>query len=101
MQPKIINTSQFRSRALKLVREAQVGQDFIIVSRSKPAAVLIPYEFYEKIRRRLETEDVLVDRALMRQIQEGLEYFKKGGKGYTLEETFKESPRKKRPAKKK
>ena len=91
MQPQIINTSQFRSKALRLVREAQIGQDFIVVSRSKPAAVLIAYDFYEKIRRRLETEEILIDKALMRQIREGVDYFRKGGKGYTFEETFGES----------
>ena len=100
MQPQLINTSQFRNQALKLVRQAEGGQDFIIVNRSKPAAVLIAYEFYEKIRRRLETEEILLDKNLMRQIKEGLEYFKKGGKGYTLEETFGEVSRKKRPSKK-
>ena len=101
MHPQIINTSQFRNRALELVRQAEVGQDFIIVSRSKPAAVLIAYEFYEKIRRYLETEEVLGDKTLMRQIKEGLDYFKKGGKGVTLEEAFEEAPRKKQPSKKK
>ena len=100
MHPQLINTSQFRNRALQLVRQAQGGQDFIIVNRSKPTAVLIAYEFYEKIRRRLETEEVFLDAHLMRQIREGLDYFKKGGKGYTLEEAFGETPRKKHSLKK-
>ena len=101
MRPQLINTSQFRNRALKLVRQAEGGQDFIIVNRSKPTAVLIAYEFYEKIRRRLETEEVLLDANLMRQIKEGLDYFRKGGKGYTLQEVFGEAPRKKQSSKKK
>lgn len=100
MHPQLINTSQFRNQALKLVREAEGGQDFIIVNRSKPAAVLIAYDFYEKIKHRLETEEILLDKKMMRQIKEGLEYFEKGGKGYTLEEVFGESSRKNRPSQK-
>ena len=100
MQPQLINTSQFRNRALKLVRQAEGGQDFIIVNRSKPTAVLIAYEFYEKIRRHLETEEILLDKNLMQQIKEGLKYFEKGGKGHTLEEAFGEVSRKKRSSKK-
>ena len=101
MHPQLINTSQFRNQALKLVRQAEGGQDFIIVNRSKPAAVLIAYDFYEKIRRRLETEEILLDKNLMRQIKEGLDYFEKGGKGYTLEEVFKEEPKKSKRSSKK
>ena len=100
MPPQLINTSQFRNQALKLVRQAEEGQDFIIVSRSKPAAVLIAYDFYEKIRRRLETEEILLDKPLMRQIKEGLDYFEKGGKGHTLEDLFKEGPKKNKHSKK-
>jgi len=50
----------------------------------------------KKIRRRTETEVILSDKTLMRQIKKGLAYFKKGGKGYTLEEVFGEVRRKKR-----
>ena len=93
MHPQLINTSQFRNRALKLVRQAEGGQDFIIVNRSKPAAVLIAYDFYEKLRRRLETEEILLDKKLMKQIKESLAYFEKGGKGYSMEEVFGEGLR--------
>ena len=47
----------------------------------------------KKIRRRLETEEVLLDKNLMRQIKESLAYFEKGGKGYSMEEVFGEGLR--------
>jgi len=100
MPPQLISTSQFRNKALQLVRQAEGGQDFIIVNRSRPAAVLIAYDFYEKIKHRLETEEILLDKKLMQHIKEGLAYFEKGGKGYSMEEVFEKEPPKKRSSKK-
>ncbi len=40
------------------------------------------------MKRHIATEEVLRDKILMAQIKEGLEYFRKGGKGYTFEKVF-------------
>ena len=54
-----------------------------------------------QIRKLSETEAILRDPEAMAQIHRSEEYFRKGGKGLTIEEVFgPESPKSKRPKRK-
>ena len=70
----------------ELVRgAADRGDEIIITRKGRPAAVLLSVEELEGLR---ETLEIMSDPKLMAQIRRGEEYFRKGGKGYTIEEAF-------------
>lgn len=79
MIPKIVPVTEFRGQVLKAVRKAQsLGQEYIITAKGKPSAVLINFEEWESM---VETLDIKQDKPLLKQIQKGKRYFKRGGKG--------------------
>lgn len=78
--------SDVKARLPELVTEVAEREDEIIVTRNgKPAAVIVNYEEYERLK---ETLDVLSDRKLMKQIREGELHLARGGKGLSFEEVF-------------
>ena len=88
--------SEVKARLPELVSGINEREDEIIVTRNgKPAAVLVSYEEYERLK---ETLDVLSDEGLMKQIRASERYFAGGGKGLSFEEVFGEPlyPAKKR-----
>lgn len=79
MSPKYVPVTEFRGQVLESVRRAQrCGQEYIITTRGKPAAVLLGFDEWESL---LETLEIKNDKNLMAQIQKNKKYFKKGGKG--------------------
>jgi antitoxin YefM len=79
MQQKIIPVTEFRGKVLETVRQAQsTGQEYVITTRGKPAAVLIGFDEWEAL---IETKEIKANKQLMRQIEKSRKYFSKGGKG--------------------
>ena len=87
--PKILPISEVKARLPELVTGVEDREEEIVVTRNgKPAAVLVNYAEYERLK---ETLDVLSDPGMMRQIRESERYFLKGGKGLSFEEVFGEA----------
>jgi antitoxin YefM len=83
---KTLPISEVKARLPELVTGVEDREEVIIVTRNgKPAAVLVNYGEYERLK---ETLDVLSDPDMMRQIRLSERYFAKGGKGLSFEEVF-------------
>lgn len=83
---KILPISDVKARLPELVTGVAEREDEIVVTRNgRPAAVIVSYEEYERLK---ETLDVLSDEALMKQIRAGERYLARGGKGLSFEEVF-------------
>jgi len=93
---KILPISEVKARLPELVTGVAEREEEVIVTRNgKPAAMLVSYAEYERLK---ETLDVLSDPDLMRQIRESEAHFRSGKKSLTFEEVFGEPlvPRRKR-----
>ncbi len=93
---KILPISEVKARLPELVTGVEEREEEVIVTRNgKPAARLVNYAEYERLK---ETLDVLSDPELMRQIRASEAYFARGGKGLSFEEVFAEpiKPRRKK-----
>ncbi len=78
--------SEVKARLPELVTGVEEREEEIVVTRrGKPAAVLVNYAEYERLK---ETLNVLSDPALMRQIRRSQQFYAKGGKGLSFEEVF-------------
>src|SRR5438445_12842110 len=83
---KILPISEVKAKLPELVNRVKELEDEIIVTRNgKPAAMLVSYADYERLK---ETLDVLSDPELMRQIRSSEAYFASGRKGLSFEEVF-------------
>ena len=83
---KTLPISEVKARLPELVTGVEDREEEVVVTRNgKPAAVLVNYDEYERLK---ETLDVLSDPDLMRQIRESERYLAKGGKGLSFEEVF-------------
>lgn len=83
---KILPISEVKARLPELVSGVAEREEEIVVTRNgKPAAMLVSYAEYERLK---ETLDVLSDPDLMRQIRESEAYFAAGKKGLSFEEVF-------------
>lgn len=81
--------SEVKARLPELVTGVQEREEEIVVTRKgKPAAVLVNYGEYERLK---ETLDVLSDADLMKQIRRSRRFYAAGGKGLSLEEVFRET----------
>jgi prevent-host-death family protein len=84
--PKTLPISEVKARLPELVTGVEDREEEVIVTRKgKPAAVLVNYAEYERLK---ETLDVLSDPEMMRQIRESERYFARGGKGMSFEDVF-------------
>jgi prevent-host-death family protein len=84
--------SDVKAHLPELVAGVQNREEEIIVTRNgRPAAVLINFEEYERVR---ETLSILADSEFSRLVQKGRKDFAKGGKGAELESVFSVPPRK-------
>ena len=91
--------SAVKARLPELVSDVQERDDEVVVTRNgKPAAVLINYLEYERIK---ETLDVLSDPDLLGQIERSRAFYSAGKKGLSFEDVFGEplAPLKKRRGK--
>lgn len=50
MKNKTINISQLQAEASQVIKEVSEGQVFEVMKYSEPAAVIIPFKEYEKLR---------------------------------------------------
>jgi antitoxin YefM len=83
---KILPISEVKARLPELVNRVQERDDEVVVTRNgKPAAVLVNYAEYERLK---ESLDVLADPALMRQIEQSRNFYAAGGRGESFEDVF-------------
>ena len=76
----------------ELVAGVQAREEEIIVTRKgRPAAVLINYDEYERVR---ETLSIVADTEFAASIKKGRRYFAAGGKGIPFEKVFSVEPNK-------
>ena len=76
---KTLPISEVKTRLTELVTSLNEREDEVIVTRNgKPAAVLLDYDDYERLK---ETLDVLGDLELMEQIRRSRAFFAAGGHG--------------------
>ena len=81
--------SEVKARLPELVTGVEEREEEIIVTRKgKPAAVLVNYGEYERLK---ETIDVLSDPDLMKQIRRSWRFYAAGGKGLSVQDVFGES----------
>ena len=86
---KTMPISEVKTRLPELVSGIQEREDEIVVTRNgKPAAVLVNYDEYERLK---ETLEVLSDPASMRQIAQSKRFFAKRRKGESFDALFGES----------
>ena len=83
---KTLPISEVKARLPELVTGVAEREEEVIITRNgKPAAVLVSYAEFERLK---ETLDVLSDPALMRQIQESRAFYASGKKGSSFEDVF-------------
>jgi antitoxin YefM len=81
--------SEVKTRLPELVSNVEEREDEIVVTRNgKPAAVLVNYTGYERLK---ETLDVLCDSVAMKQIAQSKRFYVKGRQGQSFEALFGES----------
>jgi len=94
---KTLPISEVKARLPELVSRIQQREEEVVVTRNgKPAAVLVNYAEYERLK---ESLDVLSDPGLMRQIEQSRAFYAVGRRGLTFEDVFGEPlppPRKRR-----
>ena len=92
---KILPISEVKAKLPELVNRVEELEEEIIVTRNgKPAAMLVSYADYERLK---ETLDVLSDPELMRQIRQSEAEIAAGKPGFSMDEVFgKTTPRRKR-----
>jgi antitoxin YefM len=83
---KILPISEVKARLPELVNGVAEREEEIVVTRNgRPAAMLVSYAEYERLK---ETLDVLSDPELMRQIRQSEADIAAGRKGLSFEEVF-------------
>jgi prevent-host-death family protein len=86
---KTMPISEVKTRLPELVSGVAEREEEIVVTRNgKPAAVLVNYDEYERLK---DTLDVLSDPLLMKQIAESKEFYGKRRQGQSFETVFGES----------
>jgi len=83
---KTMPISEVKTRLPELVSGVAEREEEIVVTRNgKPAAVLVNYDEYERLK---DTLDVLSDPALMKQIAQSKSFYAKGRRGQSFEAVF-------------
>ena len=78
--------SEVKARLPELVTGVEEREEEIVVTRrGKPAAVLVNFAEYERLK---ETLDVLSDPVLMRQIRRSQRFYAEGRQGLSFEDVF-------------
>jgi len=86
---KTMPISEVKTRLPELVSGVAEREEEIVVTRNgKPAAVLINYDEYERLK---DTLDVLSDPVLMKQIAQSKNFYARGRQGQSFEAVFGES----------
>ena len=83
---KTLPISEVKTRLLELVSGIAEHEEEIVVTRNgKPAAVLVNYDEYERLKDSLE---VLSDPDLMKQIRRSKTFYARGKQGMSFEAVF-------------
>lgn len=83
---KTLPISEVKTKLPSLVKGvAERDDEVVITRRGRPAAILLSMDEYEGL---LETLEILSDPKAVAQIRKNLAYFRRGGRGYTIEEVF-------------
>ena len=83
---KTLPISEVKARLPELVNRVQEREEEVVVTRNgKPAAVLVNYAEYERLK---ESLDVLADPGLLRQIERSRDFYAAGGQGLSFEDVF-------------
>ena len=64
---------------------AERDEEIVITRKGRPAAILLSMDEYESLQ---ETLDILSDPKAMAEIKRGVDYFRKGSRGYSIDEVF-------------
>jgi len=83
---KMMPISEVKTRLPELVSGVAEREEEIVVTRNgKPAAVLVNYDEYERLK---DSLDVLSDPVLIKQIRQSKSYYAKGRQGQSFEAVF-------------
>jgi prevent-host-death family protein len=83
---KTLPISEVKTRLPELVTGVEDREEEVVVTRKgRPAAVLVNFAEYERLR---ETVETLSDPELMRQIRRSRRFFDRRGKGLSFERVF-------------
>jgi antitoxin YefM len=88
---KTLPISEVKTHLPELVTGVAEREEEVVVTRKgKPAAVLVNFAEYERLK---ATLDVLSDPDLMNQIRKSRRFYSSGKRGLSFEEVFGEPPR--------
>ena len=83
---KTMPISEVKTRLPELVTGVEEREEEVVVTRNgKPAAVLVNYDEYERLK---DTLDVLSDPNLMKQVDQSKKFYAKGRQGQSFEAAF-------------
>ncbi len=83
---KILPISEVKARLPELVTGVAEREEEVVVTRNgKPAAVLLNYAEYERLK---ETLDVLTDSHLIWQVRRSKKFYARGARGLSFEDVF-------------
>ena len=83
---KTMPISEVKTRLPELVSGVAEREEEIVVTRNgKPAAVLVNYDEYERLK---DTLDTLSDPLLMKQVGQSKAFYRKGRQGQSFEAVF-------------
>lgn len=83
---KIMPISEVKTRLPELVSGVAEREEEIVVTRNgKPAAVLVNYDEYERLK---DTLHILSDPLLMKQVGQSKAFYRKGRQGQSFEAVF-------------
>ena len=92
---KTLPVSEVKTHLPALLSEVAEREEEVVVTRNgKPAAVLVNYEEYARLK---ATLDVLSDPVLMEQIRESRRFYGAGKSGASFEDVFDEPLKRRRP----
>lgn len=78
--------SEVKARFPEIVKGVETREEEVVVTRKgRPAAIILNYEEFQRYR---ETVDILMNKKLMRQIQESRSFYKRKKKGLRFEDVF-------------
>ncbi len=62
---EVITASKLKEDLLKVLKEVEKGNSFLIIRKSSPSAVLINYELFESLK---ESVEILKNKELLKKI---------------------------------
>lgn len=62
---EVITASKLKEDLLKVLKDVEKGEAFLIIRKSSPSAVLLSYELFESLR---ESSEVLKNKNLLKKI---------------------------------